>query len=197
MGLGGRSLAARYVANGSPRRANVRLKARQNLFSAFAMRLRLIYSVAIALRRFRIAVKSERFGGSMRHVILASHHHFAQGLAETLEFLGAKTEFKVICAYVDDRPLAPQIEEVFSAIDPADEVLVLTDILQGSVNQAIMPFMRPNVFVVAGVNVALAMELCLVPGPLTAEGVEAAIAMARDSIRLVNTIEVEDGEDDE
>lgn len=133
----------------------------------------------------------------MRHVILASHHHFAQGLAETLEFLGAKTKFNVICAYVDDRPLAPQVEKVFADIDPADEVLVLTDILQGSVNQAIMPYVRPNVFLVAGVNVALAMELCLMPGALTAENIEEAISMARESICLVNTLQVEDGEDDE
>lgn len=133
----------------------------------------------------------------MRHIILASHHRFAQGLAETLEFLGVKANLKVICAYTDDQPLAPQVEEAFSSIGPADEVLVLTDILQGSVNQTIMPYAGPNVFIVAGVNVALAMELCLMPGTLTNECIEDAICLARESIRLVNTIRVEDGEDDE
>ena len=133
----------------------------------------------------------------MRQVILASHHKFAQGLADTLEFLGAKCDFHVICAYGDDTPLEPQVEAVFDAISPDDEVLVLTDILAGSVNQKFLPYVAPNVFVVAGVNVVLAMELCLAPAPLTAEGIQNAIDMAGQSIKLLNTIQVEDDEDDE
>ena len=133
----------------------------------------------------------------MRQVILASHHKFAQGLADTLEFLGAKCDFHVICAYVDDTPLEPQVETVFDAISPDDEVLVLTDILAGSVNQKFLPYVAPNVFVVAGVNVVLAMELCLAPAPLTAEGIQNAIDMAGQSIKLLNTLQVEDDEDDE
>ena len=49
----------------------------------------------------------------MRHVVLASHHRFAQGLLDTLEFLGAKCDFHVVCAYVDERPLEPQVAAVF------------------------------------------------------------------------------------
>lgn len=133
----------------------------------------------------------------MRHVVLASHHRFAQGLADTLEFLGAKCDFHVICAYVDDQPLEPQVAAVFERFGPDDEVLVLIDILAGSVNQKFMPYVGPNVFVVAGVNVVLAMELCLAPMPLTNEGIEEAIAMAGQSIKLLNTIQVEDDKDDE
>lgn len=133
----------------------------------------------------------------MRHVVLASHHKFAQGLADTLEFLGAKCDFHVICAYVDDAPLESQVEAVFEQFGPEDEVLVLTDILAGSVNQKFIPYVGPNVFVVAGVNVVLAMELCLAPAPLTTDGIEDAIAMAGQSIKLINTIQIEDDEDDE
>ena len=133
----------------------------------------------------------------MRHVVLASHHRFAEGLADTLEFLGAKCDFNVICAYVDERPLEPEVEAVFDQVAPGDEVLVLTDILAGSVNQKFVPYAGPNVFVVAGVNVALAMELCLDPEPLTNEGIEQAIAAAAQSIKLINTLQVEDDEADE
>lgn len=133
----------------------------------------------------------------MRHVILASHHRFAQGLADTLEFLGSKENFAVICAYVDDTPLAPQVRDLFSRIDSDDEVLVLTDIMQGSVNQAFVPYIGPHTFVIAGVNVALAFELCLTPGPLTVEGIEQAVEQARSAMTLINSLEVEDGEDDE
>lgn len=133
----------------------------------------------------------------MRHVILASHHRFAQGLADTLEFLGSKSDFTVVCAYIDEAPLAPQVQKIFEGFDPGDEVLVLTDIMQGSVNQAFVPYVGPHTFIVAGVNVALAFELCLASEPLTAERVESLIAQARDSMTLINTLRIEDGEDDE
>ena len=133
----------------------------------------------------------------MRHIVLASHHRFAEGLADTLAFLGSKDKFTVVCAYIDDAPLAPQVQEVFSGIGPDDEVLVLTDIMQGSVNQAFVPYMGPRTFIVAGVNVALAFELCLSPAPLTNEAIEAAVNQARASMRLINTVQVDDGEEDE
>lgn len=133
----------------------------------------------------------------MRHVVLASHHRFAEGLADTLEFLGSKNEFTVVCAYMDDAPLAPQVEKIFGGMGPNDEVLVLTDIMQGSVNQAFVPYMGPRTFIVAGVNVALAFELCLSPAPLTIETIEAALTQARAAMCLINTMQVNDGEEDE
>ena len=113
---------------------------------------------------------------------------FTMGLFTKL--FGTRSEREV-------KKLEPQVEAVFDAISPDDEVLVLTDILAGSVNQKFLPYVAPNVFVVAGVNVVLAMELCLAPAPLTAEGVQNAIDMAGQSIKLLNTIQVEDDEDDE
>lgn len=133
----------------------------------------------------------------MRHIVLASHHRFAQGLADTLRFLGNQNEPHVICAYVDEKPLAPQVEELFATFAPEDEVLVLTDILQGSVNQAFAPYVGEHVFLVAGVNVAVALELCLSDEPLTCEGIEATIELGRQSMRLINTLQVEDGDEDE
>ena len=38
----------------------------------------------------------------MRHIILASHHRFAAGLADTIDFLGGPSDLNVICAYIDD-----------------------------------------------------------------------------------------------
>lgn len=133
----------------------------------------------------------------MRHVVIASHNKFARGLADTLDFLGNKMALNVICAYVDETPLVPQVDELFSDFSPDDEVLILTDILQGSVNQAFAPYINDHVFLVAGVNVALSLELCLSAEGLTVEGIEEAIEMGRQSMRLINTLQIEDGEDDE
>lgn len=133
----------------------------------------------------------------MRHVVVASHHRFAQGLVDTLRFLGCKSDLTPICAYVDDTPLADQVAEVFAGFDPEDEVLVLTDIMQGSVNQAFYPYMGPHVFLVAGVNAMLAFELCLKPEPLTCEAIQESIDAAPGSICLINTFQADTDEDDE
>lgn len=133
----------------------------------------------------------------MRHVIIASHHRFAEGLADTLEFIGGVENMRAVCAYVDETPLEEQAAEAFSAVAPEDEVLVLTDILQGSVNQAFAPYVGDHVFLVAGVNVALCLELALSAEPLSVAAIDAAIEQARSAMVLVNTYATEVGEDDE
>ena len=112
----------------------------------------------------------------MRHVIIASHHRFAEGLADTLEFIGGVENMRAVCAYVDETPL---------------------DILPGSVNQAFAPYISDRVFLVAGVNVALCLELALSAEPLSTEIISAALEQARAAMVLVNTYAAEVGEDDE
>lgn len=133
----------------------------------------------------------------MRHVILASHHRFAEGLRDTLDFLGNKQPLEVVCAYVDSAPLEERVREIFSTIVPDDEVLILTDILQGSVNQAFAPYMGPHVFLVAGINVPTALELCLSADELSIQGIENVLEMGRQSMQLVNTFAVAMDEEDE
>lgn len=133
----------------------------------------------------------------MRHVIIASHHRFAEGLADTLEFIGGVENMRAVCAYVDETPLEEQVATAFASVAPDDEVLVLTDILQGSVNQAFAPYVGDHVFLVAGVNVALCLELALSAEPLSVAAIDAAIEQARSAMVLVNTYATEVGEDDE
>lgn len=133
----------------------------------------------------------------MRHIIIASHHRFAAGLADTMEYIGNVEGMDVICAYVDETPLDRQVAEVFATYEPEDEVLILTDIMQGSVNQAFAPYVGEHVFLVAGVNVALALELAFAEEPLTEAVIEAAIDMARSSICLMNTSQADVDEEDE
>ena len=133
----------------------------------------------------------------MRHVILASHHKFAAGLADTIEFIGGINEFDVICAYVDETPLDDQVKALFGEYGANDEVLILSDIMQGSVSQAFAPERNGHVFLVAGVNVACALELVLTPEPLTYDAIEEVLAEARNSMQLMNRVAVEAAEGDE
>ena len=133
----------------------------------------------------------------MRHVIIASHHRFAEGLRDTLEFIGGVENVRTVCAYVDEVPLEERVAEAFALVGPNDEVLVLTDILQGSVNQAFAPYMSERVFIVSGVNVPCGLELVLSDGPLAVEGIEEVLRNARKAMTLVNTYTAEIDEDDE
>lgn len=133
----------------------------------------------------------------MRHVILASHHRFAEGLKDTLEFIGGVENVTAVSAYVDESPLDETVRRLFSEIPPEDEVLILTDIMQGSVNQAFAPYISDHVFLVAGVNVACCLELTLETGPLTPEIIRATISQACQQMVFMNECQVEDCEDDE
>ena len=133
----------------------------------------------------------------MRHVILASHHRFADGMKDTLEFIGGVENVTAVSAYVDDTPLEETVSKIFAEIPPEDEVLVLTDIMQGSVNQAFAPYISDHVFLVAGVNVACCLELTLETGPLSPEVIRETIAQASQQMVFMNECQVEDCEDDE
>ena len=108
-----------------------------------------------------------------------------------------KTRQKLKDFFLMSDEAAGRFMECFAKFDPDDEVLVLTDILQGSVNQAFAPYMGENTFLVAGANVACALELALSSEPLTAPYIENVIEMARQSMRLMNTYRVADDDDDE
>ena len=74
----------------------------------------------------------------MRRFIFASHHYLAYGLKDTVDFLTnkAKTIYD-INAYAEDKEqnLESRVKELFDTFDPQDEVIVLTDLLGGSVYQ--------------------------------------------------------------
>lgn len=133
----------------------------------------------------------------MRHVILASHHRFADGLKDTLEFIGGIENITAVSAYVDETPLEETVSKIFSEIPAEDEVLVLTDIMQGSVNQAFAPYISDRVFLVAGVNVACCLELALEADPLTPEFIRDTIVQASQQMVFMNECQVEECEDDE
>lgn len=133
----------------------------------------------------------------MRRIVIASHHRFAAGLRDTLKFVGVSTDMIAVCTYVDDASLDEQLDEVFSRFSPSDSVLVMTDMLQGSVNQAFQRFLGDNVFLVTGVNVPCALELAVGDGPLTDETVRSAVEHARTQLIFVNDYIADVGDDDE
>lgn len=133
----------------------------------------------------------------MRRFIIASHERFASGLQKTLAFLSGREDIIALSAYTDGAPpLEQSIRETFAAFGKDDEVIVLTDLLQGSVNQKFYPYIGDHVHLICGVNVPCAVALALRPDdePFAPEDIREIIAVAKSQILYVN--EVADGADE-
>ena len=135
----------------------------------------------------------------MRRFVIASHHRMARGLKETLEFLTSRSDIVDISAYVDERDLDGQIREALAGFGPEDEVVIMTDMLGGSVNQKFRQYMSDRCHLICGVNLPCALSLVLQPEdvPLTREAVRSVVEEAKNHLIYVNEYETGDNQDDE
>lgn len=100
----------------------------------------------------------------MRHYILASHGHFAQGIYESVKIiLGEQNNVHIICGYVDgNTDVKELIDEVMHQIPKEDTIIACSDLLGGSVNNELMKYMqRGQFFLITGMNLPLLMNLFL------------------------------------
>ncbi|AAS08560.1 PTS sugar transporter subunit IIA [Lactobacillus johnsonii] len=136
-----------------------------------------------------------------RHIVIASHSTLAQGMANALKFFeGDNLKLTVLSAYVDNKPIEGQIEEIFDQFDKEDEVIVLTDLLGGSVNQKFFPYInRPHTHLITGMNLSLAMAITMEPvdGYLMPEKIQSIVSDAQSQVKYVNELANSADEDDE
>lgn len=116
----------------------------------------------------------------MRKVLIASHGHLASGMKSSIEILfGAKRDDVVaVDGYVDDSDYTPQIQAFVDGIAAADEVLVFTDVLGGSVFQKVMltvPTMA-NVFHITNMNLPVVLSCVLLPEGLSRDEIGKVLA---------------------
>lgn len=137
----------------------------------------------------------------MKRIVIASHSRFAAGMKETLGFIMASDDgIYDISAYVDENvePLEEIIAELFASFDTTDKVVVLTDLLSGSVNQKFFPYINENTFVVTGVNVPLALTIALASEEnITAQFIKDSVEQARQMMIFVNEMKPAEEEEDE
>ena len=129
----------------------------------------------------------------MRHYIVASHHKLAYGLKETLVFLTSISKnLHEISAYVESSiPIDKQIDNVFSNINEEDEVIIMSDMKGGSVNQKFYPFINDYVHLISGINLPLALSILLLPddNKITKDKIEELVEEAKQQIVYINEIE--------
>lgn len=138
----------------------------------------------------------------MRRFIFASHHKLAYGLKDTVDFLtGATKIIYDINAYLDDetKDIDTVVAELFASFDDEDEVVVLVDMMGGSVYQKFYPYMPEKVHVICGMNLPMALSLVLAPEDerLTSEKVEQVLMDCKNQLVYVNKMAASVDEDDE
>ncbi|MBE6116809.1 MAG: PTS sugar transporter subunit IIA, partial [Erysipelotrichaceae bacterium] len=95
----------------------------------------------------------------MLRIFISSHGHFASGMKSSVEILmGPNPRITVFDAYVDQDSVQEHLDEFYSTVEPDDQVLLLSDLYGGSVNQVMYTYLtKPNTTLIAGVNLALVL----------------------------------------
>lgn len=134
----------------------------------------------------------------MVQFLLASHGKMASGMKTSLDILlGASKNVTVFDAYVDESNVENKIREFLDSVNEEDQVILLSDLFGGSVNQMMFRFLeRPNTYLVAGVNLALVLELVASSfEDFTKEKLQETVEMSRQAMTLVEFDQPEASED--
>lgn len=99
---------------------------------------------------------------------------------------GSNDRLTVFDAYVNEENVKDVLDHYFeTVVKPEDEVILLSDLYGGSVNQVMYLYLdRPNVSLVAGVNLALVLELA-VRESVTKEELQKLVEQSRTMLRIV------------
>ena len=139
----------------------------------------------------------------MVHIVVATHGYFAKGILDSIKLIcGEQENITYFCAYVDgesmedgDSEITNKLENLLDSFPKEDEVVVLVDLLGGSVcNEFIKMTGHRPFHLIAGLNLGLLMQFVFTSEELTKEKINEIIGEARQSIVYVNDLVESDDE---
>lgn len=133
----------------------------------------------------------------MRYILLMSHGHLASGMKHTVEMIAGKAENLIsFDAYVDGNDNVKKFFENFMADHSNDEIIVVTDVLGGSVNNEILNYNgMDQVSIISGMNVALVLNLLLIQDEEIKKVIQDSVGESRETIQYFEKIELDLEED--
>ena len=134
----------------------------------------------------------------MRRIVLASHGRLAEGMLDSLGMIaGCQEGVQALCAYTDDVPdLKAALSELVGGLAEGDELVIVTDVLGGSVNNEASQFRDvPGVYIVTGMNLGFVLSLVLGDAPTTTQLIEECLVTARSQLMRVAPSEDEEEDD--
>lgn len=134
-------------------------------------------------------------------ILLGSHGRLASGIKTSIEILMGESSTRnltVIDAYIDSSNIDLQLKDFFDQVDEKEQVLMLSDLYGGSVNQKMYLYLnRKNTYLVSGVNLAFVLEICMLE-QVDNEILERIIQQAREMQRVIYFDEIQEiGNDEE
>lgn len=125
----------------------------------------------------------------MKRFVIATHGNFAAGILDSLELIMGKQEnFEAFCAYRDgENDIKERVRRLIESKKPDEDLIVVTDLFRGSVNNEFMGYTDvPRVYVVAGMNLALLLEMQVNQDEDTPAMIRDAIRTAQETIVCCN-----------
>ncbi|GIO21663.1 PTS sugar transporter subunit IIA [Oceanobacillus sp. J11TS1] len=127
----------------------------------------------------------------MRYLLFASHGGLAEGMLDSVEMVtGKHNNIFTISAYKNERDnLSEQLTTVINQLAENDELIIVTDIFGGSVNNECMKLLTdPRIHLIAGLNLPLAIELAIMNGSKasTSQLIENALKNTKETIKYCN-----------
>ncbi|EOS25597.1 hypothetical protein C806_01724 [Lachnospiraceae bacterium 3-1] len=148
----------------------------------------------------RIMKEKEKKVKRMRKYVVAAHGRMAEGIRSTVELIvGPQENLICINAYTEEcQDPMPEFQRILAEY-PEDEVVIMTDLLGGSVNNNALTLTREQrVHVVTGMSLALVIGMLMSDQEEdTKTAIEKALAEAREGMVYCENIEAEELEDDE
>lgn len=133
-------------------------------------------------------------------IVIASHGTLAAGIHNSAEvILGKKENIETVCCYVEENiDYSKVIEEIVVTHNYEDKKLVvLTDLLGGSVNSEFMKYLNDyNFFLVSGVNLPLLIEIA-VHDDLEEHELLQILDNGKANMQMFNKLPFEESEDDD
>ena len=134
----------------------------------------------------------------MNRILIVTHSTLAQGLYETLSFfMGKLDNVEYINAYVENNDIRTTFENKIQSYGD-DNVIVLTDIPGGSVNQIAMELMpKYGYHLVTGTNLSMVLELALKQNELSNEEIKEIVDNSRNNVLYMNDLSIASTENDD
>ena len=133
----------------------------------------------------------------MLRLFLSSHGHLASGMKTSLDILlGRSDSIEVFDAYIDECSVQEKLDAFYETVGEEDEVLLLSDLYGGSVNQVMATYLdRPHTRLVAGVNLACVLELSIQES-VSDEMLASIVENSRQMMQIVSLDEDVEKEED-
>lgn len=133
----------------------------------------------------------------MNQFIIATHATLAEGFADVIRFFKADLEnVQYINAYVESQEFEKEFRAALERVK-GENIIVLTDILGGSVNQVAARLMGEFQYqLVTGINLALLLELVFIPDDISEEALEQAVLRSREQMVYMNSFTLEEDEEE-